>query len=201
VIHVAVLDDHPAVLAGLQRLLERTDDLVPTAAVASPEALFDELQRHRADVAILDYDLSRGDGLTLCRRLKERARPPAVVIYSAYAGPMLAVAARVAGADGLVDKRAPAPDLLRAVRHVAAGGLVMPEIPPELLAAAIERLEPNDVPIAGMLLAGTSHHGIAEALATDRRDIARRLPRIIGRLRPSPGRGAPAATERELSSA
>jgi DNA-binding NarL/FixJ family response regulator len=201
VIRVAVLDDHPAVLAGLRRLVERTDDLVPIAAVDTPEALIGELQRRRADVVILDYDLARGDGLTLCQRLKERVRPPAVVIYSAFAGPTLAVAARVAGADALIDKRAPATDLLEAVRHVAAGDIVMPEIPPELLAAAVERLEPDDVPVAGMLLAGTSHHGIAETLATDRRDIARRLPRIIGRLRPKTGLGTPRAIEREASSA
>jgi DNA-binding NarL/FixJ family response regulator len=186
-IRVAVLDDHPAVLAGLQRLVERTPDLVPVAAAASPEELLDELQRRHADVVILDYDLGRGDGLTLCRRLKERARPPAVVIYSAYAGPRLAIAARVAGADALIDKRAPAPDLLAAVRQVARGETVIPEIPPELLAAAVEQLEPDDIPITAMLLAGTSHHGIAETLATDRRDIASRLPRIIGRLRPAQG--------------
>jgi DNA-binding NarL/FixJ family response regulator len=190
-IRVALLDDHPAVLAGLQRLVERTDDLVPIAAADNAEALLDELQSRPADVVILDYALARGDGLTLCQRLKERIRPPAVVIYSAYAGPALAVAARVAGADALIDKRASATDLLQAVRQVAAGDIVMPEIPPETLAAAIERLEPSDIPVAGMLLAGTSHHGIAEALATDRRDIVRRIPRIIGRLRPNTVLGAP----------
>jgi DNA-binding NarL/FixJ family response regulator len=199
VIRVAVLDDHPAVLAGLQRLLERTNDLVPIAAVDQPEALFRELHSRRADVVILDYDLARGDGLTLCQRLKERVRPPVVVIYTAYSGPTLAVAARVAGADALIDKRAPATELLEAVRHVAAGDIVMPEIPPELLTAAIERLESDDVPVAGMLLAGTSHDGIAETLDTDRRDIAGRVRRIIGQLRPKPTLAIPAAMERDTS--
>jgi DNA-binding NarL/FixJ family response regulator len=184
-IRVAVLDDHPAVLAGLQRLVERADDLVPIAAVDNAKALLGALQSRRADVVILDYALASSDGLTLCQQLKERVRPPAVVIYSAYAGPALAVAARVAGADALIDKRAAATDLLQAVRHVAAGDIVMPEVSPELLAAAIERLEPRDVPIAGMLLAGTSHHAIAETLATERHDIVRRIPRIVGRLRPN----------------
>ena len=201
VIRVAVLDDHPAVLAGLQRLLECADDLEPVAAADNAETLVGELQRRRADVVILDYDLTRGDGLTLCQRLKQRIRPLAVVIYSAYAGPTLAVAARIAGADALVDKRAPATDLLTAVRQVAAGHVVMPHVPPEVLAAAVGRLEANDVPVAAMLLAGTSHHGIAETLATDRRDVARRIPRIIGQLRPKTGRAAAAAGEREPSRA
>jgi two-component system, NarL family, response regulator DevR len=172
---------------------------VPVAAVDTPHALLRELENRRADVVVLDYHLARGDGLTLCRRLKERVRPPAVVIYSAYGGPRLAIAARIAGADALVDKRAPATHLLGAVRSVAAGNVVMPEIPPESLAAAIGRLEPEDVPVAGMLLAGTSHHGIAEALATDRRDVARRLPRMLGRLRPAAAPRAPFPDEREGS--
>jgi hypothetical protein len=47
------------------------------------------------------------------------------------------------------------------------------------------RLAPDDVPVASMLLAGTSHHGIAEALATDRRDVVHRVRRIVGQLRPA----------------
>src|SRR3712207_38844 len=86
VIRVAILDDHPAVLAGLQRLVERSDDLLLVAAAATSDALWRQLDETRADVVVLDYDLTRGDGLSLCQRLKERVRPPAVAIYSAYAG-------------------------------------------------------------------------------------------------------------------
>ena len=189
VIRVAILDDHPAVLAGLQRLIERTDDLVPVAAVDTAEVLWREIDKTRPDVVILDYDLSRGDGLSLCQRLKERVRPPAVAIYSAYAGPALEIAARLAGADALIDKRAPAADLVIAVRRIAAGDAMLPDVPVDLRVAAMTRLDPDDVPVAAMLLAGTSHQGIAQALGIDRRDVVRRLRRIIGRLRPNGGLG------------
>jgi DNA-binding NarL/FixJ family response regulator len=193
VLRIAILDDHPAVLAGLQRLVERADGLEPVVAVDSAEALFRALERERADVVVLDYDLARGDGLTVCHRLTERARPPAVVVYSAYAGPTLAVAARVAGAQALIDKRAPAGHLLDAIGRVAAGGVLIPEIPRDVREAAIGRLDPDEVPVASMRLAGTSHQGIADALGTDRRDVVRRVGRIVAQLRPKagvhPGRG------------
>jgi DNA-binding NarL/FixJ family response regulator len=187
VLQVAIVDDHPAVLAGLQRLVERADGLRPVVAVDGAEALLRALEQERADVVVLDYDLARGDGLTLCHRLRERARPPAVVVYSAYAGPALALAARVAGAQALIDKRAPAGQLLDAIGRVAAGEVLIPDIPRDVREAAIGRLDPDEMAVASMRLAGTSHHGIAEALGTDRRDIVRRVQRIVGRLRPKAG--------------
>lgn len=108
-LRVALLDDHPAVLGGLQRLIDSTTDL---GGGFSDRQCLRELEGARPDVVVLDYDLARGDGLTLCQTLNERVRPPAVVIYSAYAGPGLAISSRLAGADALVDKRAPASERL-----------------------------------------------------------------------------------------
>jgi len=188
VIRVAILDDHPAVLAGLERLVESAPDLEPVVAAESATALARRLDHARADVAVLDYDLARGDGLAVCQRLKERVRPPAVVIYSAYAGAALAVAARIAGADALVDKRAPVTELLAAIGRTSAGRPAIGEVAPDVQQAAMARLLDEDVPVAAMRLAGTSHQGIAEALGTDRRDVRRRVARIVARLRPTTGR-------------
>ena len=199
VVRVAILDDHPAVLAGLERLIERADGLDPVVAADTGEGLLRQLESERADVVILDYDLAHGDGLTLCHRLKERILRPKVVVYSAYAGAALSVAARVAGADAVIDKRAPVSDLVDAVRRVATGEVLLPEISRDIRDAAIVRLAPDDVPVVSMRLAGTSHHGIAETLGTDRRDVTRRVRRIVGQLRPMAGSRATSQAEDGLS--
>ncbi len=185
VIGVALLDDHPAVLAGLQRLVQAEPDLSLVAAVEHEEALWRHLDRLRADVVVTDYDLARGNGLVLCQRLKERPQAPAVVIYSAYAGPALALAARIAGADAVVDKGAPVEELLATIRTVKHGPIDMPEIPDELRQAAIARLDDDDVAVAAMLLAGTPHEDIAEALRIDRRHVRRRARRIVTGVSPN----------------
>ena len=75
-IRLALLDDHPAVLAGLRRLIEHEPDLLIVGAAASATDLALQLGGQRADVLVLDHDLARSDGLAQCRRIKDRPNPP-----------------------------------------------------------------------------------------------------------------------------
>lgn len=194
-IAIAVLDDHPAVRTGLERLVERAAGLAPVACVGHQDELWPRLDAGRVDVVVVDYDLARGDGLSVCLRLKERARPPRVIVYSAYAGPGLAVGARVAGADALVSKSEPVAVLLETIRHVAAGRTALPPLAPDVRQAALGRVEDDDVAVAAMLPAGTAHADVAEALSLSARDVAGRARRIVARLRPT---AAPAAVTQAI---
>src|SRR5436305_1566052 len=131
-IRVIVVDDHEAVRAGLERVLDRAPDLEPVAGLADDRDVVSLVDRDGGvDVAVLDYDLERGDGLSLCWRLKQRARAPAVVIYSGYAGPSLAFAAKVAQADAVVSKADPVEELLSTIRRLGAGERLLAPPAPE----------------------------------------------------------------------
>ena len=84
-------------------------------------ALTRELRGRHPDVLVIDYDPSRGDALSLCRRIKSRPATSSVLIYTAYSSPALTVAARAAQADGLLDKSEPASALLEAIHRIANG--------------------------------------------------------------------------------
>jgi DNA-binding NarL/FixJ family response regulator len=184
VLYVALLDDHPAVLAGLRRLIDPEPDLTVIAAARSADELARRLDGRHVDVMVLDYDLARGDGLSLCRRIKSRPDPPSVIVYSAYASPALSLAARAAGAEAVVDKSEPVPTLLAAIRAVARGEIQIPHIPPDAYEAAAARLDDEDLPILALLLDGEPVDTIAQALRADPSEIAWRRQRIVGRLRP-----------------
>jgi DNA-binding NarL/FixJ family response regulator len=183
-LRVALLDDHPAVLAGLRRLIDAEPDMTVAAMAASAAGLARELDGPRPDVLILDYDLAGDDGLAHCRRIKSRPDPPGVIIYSAYAGPALTLAARAAQADGVVDKAAPVPSLLAAVRRVGNGHEALPLVPRDAFESAVARLEDEDLPVFAMLLDREPIDSIAQALRTDPTAVGRRAQRIVGRLRP-----------------
>ena len=195
-IHLALLDDHPAVLAGLRRLLEHEPDLLIVGSATSAPELANQLGEQRADVVVLDHDLARSDGLSHCRRIKDRPNPPAVIIYSAFARQALALAARVAHADAVVDKTEPVGTLLTAIRSVAAGETMLPAIPRNAYETAVGRLRDGDLPVLAMLLGGESLPAIAEALRTSPAEVAWRAQRIISRLRPgTTSAGDPNAVE------
>ncbi len=183
-LRVALLDDHPAVLAGLRRLIDSEPDLAVAAAASSATKLARELDGLSPDVLVVDYDLARDDGLSHCRRIKGRPQPPAVIIYSAYAGPALTLAARAAQADGVVDKAGPVPALLSAIRSVANGEIVMSPVPRDVFEAAVARLDDDDLPVLAMLLDREPLDSIAQALRTDEAEIRWRAQRIVGRLGP-----------------
>jgi DNA-binding NarL/FixJ family response regulator len=183
-VRVALLDDHPAVLAGLRRLIDAEPDLKVAAIATNAPDLAHELDGQRPDVLIVDYDLARDDGLAHCRRIKSRPNPPAVIIYSAYAGPALTLAARAAQADGLVDKAAPVKTLLSAVRRAASGDTAMSPVSPDAFEAAVARLDDEDLPVFAMLLDREPVESIADALRADRGEVSRRARRIVSRLGP-----------------
>lgn len=198
-LRLALLDDHAAVLAGLKRLIAPQPDMTVIAAAPTVAELSQQLNRTSADVFVLDFDVARGDGLMHCLRLKRRSRPPAVVIYSAYCGHGLVLAARAAGADRVVDKSEPVENLLAAIRGAAVGDVAMPAVPRTAYEAAVAALDDEDLPVLAMLLDRESLDGMAQALRKSRAELSWRSQRIVARLRPilktRPGSARPARDE------
>jgi DNA-binding NarL/FixJ family response regulator len=96
---------------------------------------------------------------------------------------MDALMARVAGADGLVDKAAEPSELFEAIRVVARGGEALPPLDREELDAAAHLIEPEDLALLAMLVDGTSAGDAADTLHLDHRRVGRRIERLLGRLR------------------
>lgn len=120
-IAVLLVDDHPAVRVGARMLIDDQPDLAVVAEARSAE----EAPRHRdfpVDVAVVDSNLGDGhDGLWLTAQLKRIEQPPHVLVSSAFADNALAIMARIAGADGLVDKGELGQELCSASRKLAPG--------------------------------------------------------------------------------
>jgi DNA-binding NarL/FixJ family response regulator len=180
-IRVLVVDDHPAVRAGLVAILRTEPGLVPVAAAADPDGALTEARRRHPDVALVDYHLREGDGLLLCWDLKSLPAPPRVLIYSAFADANLGLPAAIAGADGLVDKGTPTHDLFERVRTVARGGTAL-QVTAEAMTAAAARLETRDLPILGMLMERTPTAEIAKVLRLDEGELGSRVEAMLRRL-------------------
>jgi DNA-binding NarL/FixJ family response regulator len=188
-IRVLVVDDHPAVRAGLEGLFIGERGFECVATLAETDDLLEAVREFRPDVVVLDYAIGGDDGLTTCFRVKQGDSPPAVVLYSAYVDRVFTVPAAIAQADATVSKNAPVAELLSAIRDAASGGLRRPALDNELIEAASSRLLTDDLPIAAMLLSATPVGDIATIVDTSVADVRRRALRIIGRLQAGNRRG------------
>lgn len=177
-----VVDDHPAVRAGLRELLADEDDFHVVAAVATAEAGGDIAKREPIDVAVVDYQLGGRNGLWLSRKLKRLADPPAVLIYSAYTDGVLSAAAVVAEADAIVSKGRIGSDLCHEIRSAAAGGRHLPPIPPRLGESLRGRLDHEEQAIFGLLLAGFDTAEVAGTLGLSPAGMESRLWELLKRL-------------------
>jgi DNA-binding NarL/FixJ family response regulator len=183
VITVAIVDDHPAVRLGLHAALRSEAGLEPVGSAANANETQVLLYRTRPDVVLLDYHLPGMDGLTLCRRIKSDIPAPAVVLYSAFADPTMTVPAIVAGADAIVHKGGQTRELFDAIRETARGSKALPPVSEPLLEAAGQALDPQDLPLLGMLVNRTPPAEIAATMRIERTQLDRRIAAMLTRLK------------------
>jgi DNA-binding NarL/FixJ family response regulator len=183
-VRVALLDDHPAVRAGLGAILAPQPDLQVVGFAAGEHELWPLVRYARPAVTILDLHHPGRDGLALCLQIKRHPDPPAVVLYSAYTSAGLIVAAAVAGADAIVSKSSAPTTLLEAIRTVARNPRTIPTITPKMKADAAARLDPADHAIFAMRVAGDSPVEIATTLGVPDTTISNRIAAIVAKLEP-----------------
>jgi DNA-binding NarL/FixJ family response regulator len=180
---IVVVDPQPAVRAGLAMMMRTEPGLVPVGAATGAGDGLELIERQRPDVVLLEPQLLDGDGLAVCRRIRSLQHPARVVLYTAENDSTLHVTARVAGADGLVQKTATPATLFEAIRVVARGGEALPKIERAELDAAAHKVEPDDLALLAMLMDRTSPADVADTLHLDRRKVGRRIERLLVRLR------------------
>jgi DNA-binding NarL/FixJ family response regulator len=174
-----VVEDHPAVAAGIQRLLGAEPDLEVVGHAVGQREGIPLAEKVRPDVAIVDMHLGDGNGIRLTQELLDRRLARSVVIYTAFVDDLVSLSALVAGAAAVVSKAGRGGELVGAVRAAARGGSVRPRISIDGLVEAAGKVDPDDIPILGMLVHGTSPAEIGEVLGVHERELAGRRKRML----------------------
>lgn len=132
---IAVADECPVVREGLVRLVADECDLAVVDSAATPTELKALVLRRAPQVVIMDLMLGETDGLALIKELGVLAPGTRVVVFTLEPEDVYALRAFRAGARAFISKRDTVTALFRAVREVAAGGLVVPAIVSSLMFA------------------------------------------------------------------
>jgi DNA-binding NarL/FixJ family response regulator len=173
---VFLIDDHPVLRKGLGRLIDDQPDLAMCGEAESPAEAMRLLPAANADVVIVDLTLKGGDGLELCKQIRDRFTTLPILVVSMHDESLYAERALKAGARGYVMKQEPQETIMSALRMVASGEVFLsPMMSAKLLRsfsgvksdsdlAPLERLTNRELEIFRLIGEGQSVRTIAEKL-------------------------------------
>jgi DNA-binding NarL/FixJ family response regulator len=152
VIGVVVVDDQSLVREGFAALLGAQPDLQVLGVAGDGDEGVETVreltrQGRPADVVLMDVRMPRLDGIEATKILLAEQPALRVLILTTFDLDDYVYAALRAGASGFLLKHAPAADLLRAVRVLAAGdALFAPEVTQRLVAHYLSSGLPGTTP-------------------------------------------------------
>jgi two-component system, NarL family, response regulator DesR len=168
-IRCIVADDHQMLLEAAAEWLGAEEGIEVVGTAADGEQALSLIQRRAPDVAVLDVNMPRLNGIELCQELADQGIRTSVVLYTGEVDRAAIRRGLTAGARAIVLKSSIAADLTRAVRAVAGGETY---IEPTLAGSLIEGpsgaeqvLAKRELEVLQLLANGITTEGIAQELS------------------------------------
>ena len=172
---VLIVDDHPVVRSGLRVLLDVHDGIEVAGEAADGEEALALAAALEPDVILLDLKLPGLDGVAVLTELRARGVGARVLVLTSANDPAQVSRAVQAGASGFLYKDVDPDALIRAIRAVNDGNLLLaPDAAAPLMAA---HATPAAAPRGGLGSLTVREREVLDQLARGRsnREIAREL--------------------------
>jgi len=158
-IAILLVDDHPALRAGLRSLLSAEPGISVIGGAASGEEAYTRYREFRPDVVIMDLFMQGYGGLEAIHHIRHFDGQARILVYSICATEVMVNRALAAGALGYVTKGSNTEFLVQGVREVGKGrGYVSPDLIDFMVHSHTSRDRP--------LLANLSHREFQVLLLT-----------------------------------
>lgn len=118
---VLIADDHPVFQRGLREIIESDEGLEVVAAVGDGATAVAELRRLQPNVAVLDVDMPKLDGLGVLATVREELLPTKIVLLTMYKEERFLNSALDSGVSGYVVKDSAIEEITTAIRAAAIG--------------------------------------------------------------------------------
>jgi DNA-binding NarL/FixJ family response regulator len=188
-ISVLIVDDHPVVRRGLRVLLEVQDGIEVAGEAGDGAEALELAAEHAPDVILLDLKLPGLDGIAVLGELKTRGSAARVLVLTSVTEPASASLAVRSGAAGVVYKDVDPDALVRAIRSVHDGHLLLAsEAAGPLVRSAssatggIEALTVREREVLSELAKGRSNREIARALNVSEKTVKAHVSSVLAKL-------------------
>ncbi|HEU4994128.1 MAG TPA: response regulator transcription factor [Gemmatimonadaceae bacterium] len=173
-IRILLADDHALLRQGLHHLLDAEPDLEVVGQASSGDEATARACVLAPDVVVMDVSMPNGDGIRATARIRSQCPGVRVLGLSRHLDPGYVRRLLNAGASGYVVKRAPAVELVKAIRTVFAGEIYVDAavgpVPAEnrgpSLRGAIKRSEltARETEVLRLIARGRSNRDVGTAL-------------------------------------
>ena len=189
-VRVLLADDHPVVRGGLAALLGSLPGVVVVGEAGTGTAAVRETALTRPDVVIMDLRMPELDGVEATRQIVGAHPGVAVLVLTMFDEDAMVAQAVRAGARGYLVKGAEQDEIERAIRTVAAGGVV---VAGEVAGALLGRLaRPEEAPFPALtdrerqvldrMAGGAGNAAIAAALGMAPKTVGNHVSAIFAKL-------------------
>ena len=195
-IRVLIVDDHPVVRRGLRVLLEVQDGIEVVGEAGDGPAALAQAAELAPDVILIDLKLPGLDGHAVLAELKAAASPgqqssARVLVLTSATEPASASLAVRSGASGVLYKDVDPDALVRAIRSVHDGHLLLaPEAAGSLVrqgnsggaAGGIDSLTGREREVLAEIAKGRSNREIARALTVSEKTVKAHVSAVLAKL-------------------
>lgn len=180
-IHVLIVDDHPAVRAGIAALVGAADGMMVVAEADSQAPALQACTSFNPDVVLMDLRLGAEDGATITAAILARYSAIRVLVLTTFDGDEAIHRALEAGARGYVLKDSGLDEIEAAIRAVAAGRRHIPAAVAMRLALNGPRVEltPRERDVLDHLADGLRNSEIAVRLGIGEATVRTHVQHII----------------------
>jgi DNA-binding NarL/FixJ family response regulator len=120
-LRILIADDHPIFRKGLRQILETDKDVLSVTEVADGERALEEIAARVPDIALLDIDMPRLNGLQVVQQLRRKGISLDLVFLTMYKEEDMVNEAMELGVMGYVLKESAVSDILACIHTVAEG--------------------------------------------------------------------------------
>jgi DNA-binding NarL/FixJ family response regulator len=182
VISVLIVDDHPVVRQGLRALLEVQDDMTVAGEAGDGPAAISLAESLRPDIVLLDLKLPGMDGVAVLRPL--RAAGLRVLVLTSATEPSAAAAAVRAGAAGVVYKDIDPAALVRAIRSVHDGNVLLAQeaVGSLVRGSRADTLTAREREVLAGIADGKSNREIARLLRVSEKTVKAHVSAVLAKL-------------------